>query len=227
MRDEYAATLSGGQRKLLEMARALMAEPKLVMLDEPMAGVNPALVQSLARSHQGAARPKGLTVVFVEHDMDVVMGISDWVVCMARRPGHRRGPAAVDRRQRRGRDRRVPRYPPRAAPNRRSAVSREVPDTRPTRVAPRRRGHRRRLPPGRRHPARLQRRRSTQGEIVGIIGPNGAGKSTLLKALFGLVPVRAGTVALARRGRSRTGPRTSSSSAASATSRSATTCSRA
>ena len=47
MRDEYAGALSGGQRKLLEMARALMADPTLIMLDEPMAGVNPALKQSL------------------------------------------------------------------------------------------------------------------------------------------------------------------------------------
>ena len=47
MRDEFAGNLSGGQRKLLEMARALMADPKLIMLDEPMAGVNPALKQSL------------------------------------------------------------------------------------------------------------------------------------------------------------------------------------
>jgi neutral amino acid transport system ATP-binding protein len=82
MRDQYAATLSGGQRKLLEMARALMTDPTLVMLDEPMAGVNPALVQSLL-DHIRALRAEGLTVLFVEHDMDVVMGISDWVVCMA------------------------------------------------------------------------------------------------------------------------------------------------
>ncbi|MET0903542.1 MAG: ABC transporter ATP-binding protein [Acidimicrobiales bacterium] len=79
---DYAATLSGGQRKLLEMARALMAEPTVVMLDEPMAGVNPALVQSLL-GHITNLREQGMTVVFVEHDMDVVMGISDWVVCMA------------------------------------------------------------------------------------------------------------------------------------------------
>ncbi|HEX9766004.1 MAG TPA: ABC transporter ATP-binding protein [Nitriliruptorales bacterium] len=82
MRDEYAATLSGGQRKLLEMARALMAEPKLVMLDEPMAGVNPALTQSLLE-HVLELPDRGMTVIFVEHDMDVVMHISDWVVCMA------------------------------------------------------------------------------------------------------------------------------------------------
>ena len=82
MRDEFAGTLSGGQRKLLEMARALMTEPSLIMLDEPMAGVNPALTQSLL-THVTDLRDEGMTVVFVEHDMDVVMGISDWVVCMA------------------------------------------------------------------------------------------------------------------------------------------------
>jgi len=82
MRSEYAGTLSGGQRKLLEMARALMTEPKMVMLDEPMAGVNPALVESLL-AHIRELREEGMTVLFVEHDMDVVMGISDWVVCMA------------------------------------------------------------------------------------------------------------------------------------------------
>ena len=81
-RDDLAGTLSGGQRKLLEMARALMVEPKMVMLDEPMAGVNPALTQSLL-GHIKGLRESGMTVLFVEHDMDVVMDISDWVVCMA------------------------------------------------------------------------------------------------------------------------------------------------
>lgn len=81
-RDEFAGTLSGGQRKLLEMARALMVEPDIVMLDEPMAGVNPALTQSLLR-HVKDLRERGMTVVFVEHDMDVVRDIGDWVVVMA------------------------------------------------------------------------------------------------------------------------------------------------
>ena len=82
MRDEFAGTLSGGQRKLLELARALMAQPAMIMLDEPTAGVNPALTQSLLR-HILQLRDEGMTILFVEHDMDVVMGISDWVVCMA------------------------------------------------------------------------------------------------------------------------------------------------
>jgi neutral amino acid transport system ATP-binding protein len=81
MRDEYAGTLSGGQRKLLEMARALMVEPRMVLLDEPTAGVNPVLLESIL-AHIRELRDHGMTVLFVEHDMDVVMGISDWVVCM-------------------------------------------------------------------------------------------------------------------------------------------------
>jgi neutral amino acid transport system ATP-binding protein len=82
MRDTFAGELSGGQRKLLEMARALMVEPRLIMLDEPMAGVNPALAETIMR-HVGELRDAGLSVVFVEHDMDVVREISDWVVVMS------------------------------------------------------------------------------------------------------------------------------------------------
>jgi neutral amino acid transport system ATP-binding protein len=82
MRNEYAGTLSGGQRKLLEMARALMTGPTMVMLDEPMAGVNPALKQSL-NQHIRGLRDEGMTVLFVEHDMDMVHDISDWVIVMA------------------------------------------------------------------------------------------------------------------------------------------------
>jgi neutral amino acid transport system ATP-binding protein len=79
---DFAGSLSGGQRKLLEMARALMVNPELVMLDEPMAGVNPALKQSLL-GHVKSLRDEGMTVLFVEHDMDMVRDISDWVVVMA------------------------------------------------------------------------------------------------------------------------------------------------
>lgn len=81
-RDDYAGSLSGGQRKLLEMARALMSDPSLIMLDEPMAGVNPALTQSLL-GHIVDLRDAGMTVLFVEHDMHMVRRISDWVVVMA------------------------------------------------------------------------------------------------------------------------------------------------
>ncbi len=81
-KDDYAASLSGGQRKLLEMARALMVKPVLVMLDEPMAGVNPALTQSLL-DHIKNLKAEGMTVLFVEHDMHMVRHIADWVVVMA------------------------------------------------------------------------------------------------------------------------------------------------
>ncbi|WP_051191965.1 ABC transporter ATP-binding protein [Microbacterium luticocti] len=79
---DFAASLSGGQRKLLEMARALMCDPQLVMLDEPMAGVNPALTQSLL-GHILELKDAGTTVLFVEHDMHMVRHIADWVVVMA------------------------------------------------------------------------------------------------------------------------------------------------
>lgn len=81
-KDDFAASLSGGQRKLLEMARALMTDPVLVMLDEPMAGVNPALTQSLL-DHVLNLKNEGMTVLFVEHDMHMVRHIADWVVVMA------------------------------------------------------------------------------------------------------------------------------------------------
>jgi neutral amino acid transport system ATP-binding protein len=81
MRDDFAGELSGGQRKLLEMARALMSNPEMVLLDEPTAGVNPALKQSLL-GHVREVLDDGTTVMFVEHDMDMVRDISDWVVVM-------------------------------------------------------------------------------------------------------------------------------------------------
>jgi len=81
VRDDFAGELSGGQRKLLEMARALMSRPEMVLLDEPTAGVNPALKQSLLEKVREVLAD-GTTVMFVEHDMDMVRDISDWVVVM-------------------------------------------------------------------------------------------------------------------------------------------------
>ena len=93
-RDDFAGTMSGGQRKLLEMARALMVGPEMVMLDEPMAGVNPALTQSLL-GHVKQLREDGMTVLFVEHDMDMVRDISDWVIVMAQGKVIAEGPPAA------------------------------------------------------------------------------------------------------------------------------------
>jgi neutral amino acid transport system ATP-binding protein len=81
--DDYAGTLSGGQRKLLELARALMARPKLLLLDEPMAGINPVLGTRLLDHMQQLRQERGVTFLFIEHDMEVVMNHSDRVVVMA------------------------------------------------------------------------------------------------------------------------------------------------
>ena len=79
---EYAGVLSGGQRKLLDFARVLMAEPRLVLLDEPMAGVNPALGRQLIENVLRLRTETGMTFLFVEHDLDIVMEASDHVIVM-------------------------------------------------------------------------------------------------------------------------------------------------
>ena len=81
--DEYAGTLSGGQRKLLELARALMTSPQMLLLDEPMAGINPVLGARLLDHMQRLRSNQGMTFLFIEHDMEVVMGHSDRVIVMA------------------------------------------------------------------------------------------------------------------------------------------------
>lgn len=81
LQDEYAGNLSGGQRKLLELGRPLMMNPELLMLDEPAAGVNPALTKKLLR-RINELNEQGMTFVIVEHDMDVIMEISDTIIVL-------------------------------------------------------------------------------------------------------------------------------------------------
>lgn len=81
-REEYAKNLSGGQKRLLEMARALMAKPRLLLLDEPMAGVNPALAERLAQ-HILDLRNEGLTVIMIEHNLGIVDQVCEEVVVLA------------------------------------------------------------------------------------------------------------------------------------------------
>lgn len=76
MRDEYAGALSGGQKKLLELARALMADPRLLLLDEPFAGVNPTLSQSLIALIK-RLRERGLTILIIEHGIPYVLALAD------------------------------------------------------------------------------------------------------------------------------------------------------
>ena len=94
---EYAAHLSGGQKKLLELARVLMADPALVLLDEPGAGVNPALMARLVEAIQADNR-RGRTFLVIEHDMDLVMTLSHHVIVMSQGRRLAEGPFAQIRR---------------------------------------------------------------------------------------------------------------------------------
>jgi branched-chain amino acid transport system ATP-binding protein len=77
-----AWTLSGGQKKLLELARAMMGDPELLLLDEPGAGINPSEMRSLLDDIQRLASERGVTILLIEHHMDVVMSICDHVIVM-------------------------------------------------------------------------------------------------------------------------------------------------
>lgn len=80
--DNRAVDLSGGQKKLLELGRALMAEPKLIMLDEPAAGINPTLAKKLGE-HILALKSRGMTFLIIEHNMGMVAALCDHVVVLA------------------------------------------------------------------------------------------------------------------------------------------------
>ena len=79
--DEMAVNLSGGQKKLLELGRALMAEPELILLDEPGAGVNPTLLNKIADNIL-KLKERGKTILLIEHNMDLIMNICDRVIVM-------------------------------------------------------------------------------------------------------------------------------------------------
>ena len=83
LRDELAGNLSTGQKKLLELGRALMADPALVLLDEPAAGVNPTLMRTLVGLLRKLRDERGVSFLVIEHDMEVVMDLCDPVIVMA------------------------------------------------------------------------------------------------------------------------------------------------
>ncbi len=81
LRDEYAKNLSGGQKKLLELSRALMSDPTLLLLDEPVAGVNPTLTLRILEMI-AQLKQQGRTIFLIEHDMEVVMNRCDWILVL-------------------------------------------------------------------------------------------------------------------------------------------------
>ncbi len=83
LKDEYAKNLSGGQKKLLELARTMMADPTLVLLDEPGAGVNPTLMKQLTQYIERLCDEMGVTFLLIEHDMDLVFNLCNPVVVMS------------------------------------------------------------------------------------------------------------------------------------------------
>ncbi len=83
LRDEYAGTLSGGQKKLLELAKTMMADPDLILLDEPGAGVNRTLMRKLTDNIRELCALKGITFLIIEHDMDLVMSLCNPVIVMS------------------------------------------------------------------------------------------------------------------------------------------------
>jgi branched-chain amino acid transport system ATP-binding protein len=97
LRDAPAGTLSGGQKKLLELARALMADPALILLDEPGAGVNPTLMRSLIAAIRGL-HARGVTFLLIEHDMDLITELCDPVIVLAEGRRLVEGPFAEVRR---------------------------------------------------------------------------------------------------------------------------------
>jgi len=99
LEDEYAGALSGGQKKLLEMARAMMIDPSMLLLDEPFAGVNPTLSRKIS-GHIRELRDDGMTFLVIEHDIPAITKISDKIVVMNEGKVMAEGePAEIMRRQ--------------------------------------------------------------------------------------------------------------------------------
>ncbi len=97
LRDVRAASLSGGQRKLLDLARALMSKPRILLLDEPTSGVNPVLAETIAERIKELQQEQGLTFFIVEHNMGFLERLSDSVVVMAEGSTLLEGPLDVVR----------------------------------------------------------------------------------------------------------------------------------
>jgi branched-chain amino acid transport system ATP-binding protein len=84
LKDEYAGNLSGGQKRLLELARTMMASPKMIMFDEPGAGVNPSERRTLASRIRQLVEERGITVLLIGHEMELVMDICSPIIVLDR-----------------------------------------------------------------------------------------------------------------------------------------------
>jgi branched-chain amino acid transport system ATP-binding protein len=83
-RDRLAGEMSFGQQRLLELAMVLMSEPKLLLLDEPTAGINPTAIKALIDRLRSVSRELGITLLVIEHNMPVIMGLADRIYCLNR-----------------------------------------------------------------------------------------------------------------------------------------------
>ena len=179
--DERAGTCPYGDQRRLEIARALATDPKLLLLDEPTAGMNPQETADFTAFVRRVRDEKGLTVLLIEHDMKVVMGISERITVLEYGEKIAEGP------------------PPRSSPNQRSS----------RRTSERGRWHERdagatngdilelddiHVYYGAIHALKGVSLLVRAGEIVTLIGANGAGKSTTLRAINGLNRPRQGTI---------------------------------
>ena len=184
LRDEYPSNLSGSQKKLLELARVLLCDPKMILLDEPAAGIGRTLMRRLTNSIARLREELSITFLIIEHDIDLVSSLCDTLIVMSEGSKLAERPAG--------------RHPPRRAGPRRLPRRSNTDDLV---------GNQAQAPDGPR-PVVLEAREVVtgyselnilhgvtayvrRGEMVAIIGPNGAGKSTLLRAMFGLLPARA------------------------------------
>ncbi len=191
-RDQYAKNLSGGQKRLLELARGVMAEPKLMVLDEPFAGVNPALVE-LLEGHIRKLRDGGITFVMVEHNLNVVERICDHVVVMAEGRTLATGRLSELRRN----EEVITAYLGSAMTHHVQVgavevVAKDVKRGEPILSATAVTAGYSKVPVVQQVDIEAE-----PGKVVAIVGPNGAGKSTMLKAIFGLLRNSSGSVKLA------------------------------